>query len=147
MWISSDKCKSGPGGIELENVLFIALERWEWQSPEAYCKINQFRTTFQNVLELVTDLCKQESSASHTEQREEYGREHVAASPWQEDSGVSQVPGVDCPRVWRCSVRPCWWVCEFLLTMTKSEAAYNGLTQWKRPILCSRIWQSYSFLP
>lgn len=26
-----------PGRTEFENVLFIALERWEWRSPEAYC--------------------------------------------------------------------------------------------------------------
>lgn len=37
MWISSDNCKSGPGRTEFENVLFIALERWEWHSPKAYC--------------------------------------------------------------------------------------------------------------
>lgn len=30
MWISSDNCKSGPGKKEFENVLLIALERWEW---------------------------------------------------------------------------------------------------------------------
>lgn len=32
------------------------------------------------VLETVTDIYKQKDSASHTEQREEYGRGHITAS-------------------------------------------------------------------
>lgn len=35
-WISSDNCKSGPEKREFENVLLIALGRWEWGSPKAY---------------------------------------------------------------------------------------------------------------
>ena len=37
MWLSSHTCKSSPRKTEFENALLIALGRWEWGSPKAYC--------------------------------------------------------------------------------------------------------------
>lgn len=152
MWISSDNCKSGPGKTEFENVLFIALERWEWRSPKAYCThVKATNLLVEQPIKMYWNLSLTCASGRALSPIQSRGRS-MAGNLLQHLLGKRAVVSPrhleqTAPGVWRCSVTPCLWVCKFLLTMTKTEAACNGLTQWKRSILWFCIWQSYSFLP